>query len=69
MVENIKALCAKRHISIAALERKAGLGNGVITRWDESSPRLESVLAVAKYFGVSVDSLLKAVRSSARSGG
>lgn len=58
LVENIRALCATRHISIAALERQVGLGNGVITRWDESSPRLESLLAVAKYFGVTVDSLL-----------
>lgn len=59
MVEKIRALCAERKISIAALERETGLGNGVIARWDESSPRLESVLAVANYFGVQIDQLLK----------
>ncbi len=58
LVENIRALCAEKRISIAALERSVGLGNGVIARWDESSPRLESVLAVANYFGVSVNQLL-----------
>lgn len=41
MVRKIKDLCDKNHISIAALERNVGLGNGVIARWDESSPRLE----------------------------
>ncbi len=59
MVRKIKDLCDKNHISIAALERNVGLGNGVIARWDESSPRLESVLAVAKYFGLRVDELLE----------
>lgn len=59
MVRKIKDLCDKNHISIATLERNVGLGNGVIARWDESSPRLESVLAVAKYFGLRVDELLE----------
>ncbi len=58
VVENIRALCMERHMSIAALEKEAGLGTGVIARWDKSSPRLESLLAVAKYLGVTVDSLL-----------
>lgn len=58
LVENIRALCVERGISIMALERGAGLGNGVISRWNESSPRLESVLAVAGFLGVSVDCLL-----------
>lgn len=54
---NIKALCKKNHISISALEKAVGLSNGVISRWDESSPRLENVQLVAEYFGVSVDEL------------
>ncbi len=58
VVENIRARCKERHMSIAALEKETGLGNGVIARWDKSSPRLESLLAVAKYLGVTVDSLL-----------
>lgn len=60
MVQKIKDLCDEKHISIAALERNVGLGNGVIARWDESSPRLESVLAVANYFGVQIEELLGA---------
>lgn len=58
LVENIRAWCKKAGISIAALEKAVGLGNGVIARWDDSSPRLENVQLVAKYFGVSVDKLV-----------
>lgn len=59
IVENIKVLCARNNTSFAEVERRCGLGNGVIRRWDESSPRLESIKRVADYFGVTVDELTK----------
>ena len=58
-IANIRALCKERKITIAELERNTGLGNGVIARWDGASPRIEGVKAVADYFGVSVDDLLR----------
>lgn len=59
--DNIKKLCAARGITIAELERAAGIGNGVIARWgtEYRSPRLEGVCKVADYFGVTVDDLLR----------
>lgn len=57
LFQNIQALCKEAGISISALEKATGLGNGVISRWETSSPRLENVQLVAKYFGVSVDQL------------
>lgn len=59
LVEKIKELCAFQGITIKELERRAGLGNGTIRRWDDSSPALEKVIKVADYFGVSVETLLK----------
>lgn len=59
LVEKIKELCVSRGITIKELERTAGLGNGTIRRWDDSSPALEKVIKVADYFGVSVEDLLK----------
>jgi len=58
MVEKIKLLCQAEGISIAALEKKLEIGNGTISRWDESSPSISKVSAVAKYFGITIDSLL-----------
>lgn len=58
ILENIKALCEKKNISIAKLERETGIGNGVIGRWGISSPRADKLKAVADYLGVSVDFLL-----------
>lgn len=61
LYENIKRLCAEKGISIWALEKEIGIGNGVIGKWGikGSSPRLETVKAVADYFGCTVDELLK----------
>lgn len=58
MLENIRRKCAEHGITIAALERDTGIGNGVIARWQTSSPRVDSLKKVADYFGVTVDELL-----------
>lgn len=38
---------------------ETGIGNGTIARWGKSFPRVDSLQAVAKYFGCSVDDLLR----------
>ena len=56
---HIQKLCAERHITIAYLERKAELGNGVIRKWNTASPTLRTLLAVADCLGVTLDELIK----------
>ena len=57
--ENISILCRKNKISIAKLERDTGLGNATIRGWARSSPTVDKLKAVADYFGVTVDELLR----------
>lgn len=59
ILDKIRALCKERGITLAELERNAGLGNGVIARWGETNPRVDKLKAVADFFGVTVDELLK----------
>lgn len=58
--ENVKELCKEKGISISALEREAGLGNGVIAGWKTASPNLNSLQAVAKALGVGINKLIEA---------
>lgn len=58
MVERIRQLCADRGITLKRLELEAGIGNGVIARWETSSPRADKLLAVAKVLNVSAEYLL-----------
>lgn len=54
---NIVALCKKRNIAVSKLEKEVGLGNGTISSWAKRSPSVDNVSKVAKFLGVTIDSL------------
>lgn len=56
--DTIKKLCEKKGVSVSSVEKKAGLSNGAISKWNNSSPTVEKLNAVAKVLNVTVDSLL-----------
>lgn len=58
LVERIKTLCKKKKITIAELERKSGISNGQIRKWDNSSPGIDKLITVANYFDVSIDYII-----------
>ena len=57
IVDRIKKLCDEHGTNFAEVERKVGLSNGQIRRWDNASPKLENIEKVADYFDVTVDYL------------
>jgi len=57
--ENVSRLCKKRNWTIQKLEQKAGLKNGTIGKWRESTPRSDLLRAVAKVLHVSMESLMR----------
>lgn len=59
MLENIKAICKQRGLSIQQLEQNAGLAANTIYRWKENIPSVDKVKRVADVLGVTVDDLLK----------
>lgn len=58
LVDKIKTLCKEKKITVAELERKTGISNGQIRKWDSSTPGIDKLELVADYFDVSVDYLL-----------
>ena len=58
IIEKIESLCKKKGISISRLEKEVGLGNATVRGWENSSPKVENLVKVADYFGVTVDDLL-----------
>ena len=59
VLRNIQNKCQEKGMTIAELERKAGLKQRTIYKWDESVPSVEKVLAVADALGVTVDELVR----------
>ena len=59
VLEKIRGLCDKNKITISELEKECGIGNATISRWDKSSPRMDNLIKVAKYFGVTIEYFLE----------
>jgi transcriptional regulator with XRE-family HTH domain len=57
--KKIKELAQKKKISISELERRAGLSNGSISKWNNVSPNINNLKAVADVLKVKVDKLLE----------
>ena len=58
--ETIKEMCKEHGISIHELERRAGIGNGTIGRWKNSTARLSSIEKAAGVFGVTAAQIIDA---------
>lgn len=58
LLERIQALCDERGITVAELEREAGVAQRTIYKWGKQSPSAERLQLVADYLEVSVDYLL-----------
>lgn len=56
--DKIKAICEERGMSVRQLEVAAGLKNGAISKWNDSSPTIKSLKAVADVLKVKVDKLI-----------
>lgn len=58
LLEKIKKISAKKHISIRELEARAGLGNGTVRGWGKSNPTIDNLKKVADILECTIDELL-----------
>lgn len=58
LLERIEAKCKEQHISIARLEKEAGLGNATVRGWGNSSPSVANLKKVCNILGCTMDELV-----------
>lgn len=58
ITDRIQTVAKEKGLSIKALEKEIGLGNGTIRRWTEKSPQCDKLVMVANYLQVSLDWLV-----------
>ena len=56
--DKIKEVCKSKGVSVTSVERKAGLSNRAISKWNDVSPTVDKLNAVAKVLKVKIDTLL-----------
>ncbi len=58
LYEKIQKLCEQNNLTIAELERQAGISRGVIGNWKDKSPSVDRLSKVAKVLNVTIDYLV-----------
>lgn len=58
----VKKVADQNHKSIYQIEHDLQLSNGMISKWDRSMPRADSLQDVADYLGVTTQFLFKLAR-------
>ncbi len=60
-ISSIRERCKERGITIAELERGAGIGNGIVGKWGKanSGPSAANLKKVADYLGCTMDDLMR----------
>lgn len=61
LYDKIKSLCAEKGLTIAKLERDAGIANGTIDGWNAGTPNIRTLKAVADVLQISVDDLISGI--------
>lgn len=64
LLDRVKLLIDGKGMTVAELERRAGLGNGTLRNWDKSFPSVDKVQRVAKVLNTSIDYLITGEENS-----
>lgn len=59
MLHKIKELSKEQGLTIAELERQAGLVRSTVARWDETMPAADKLARVARVLHTTVEDLLQ----------
>jgi transcriptional regulator with XRE-family HTH domain len=58
ILEQIENWCKENNTSISALEKKCGLGNATIGKWDKSMPRIDTLQKVSDVTKIPITKLI-----------
>lgn len=56
--KKVEAYCKENNIPISVFEKRCGLGNGTISGWVDSNPRIDSLEKVAAGMEITLAELL-----------
>lgn len=58
MVDRICNLIKKKWMSISAVEKQLGFGNGAIKRFEKNSPSIDKIISLSNFLNVLIDYLV-----------
>lgn len=58
LLDRVKELCKEKGVSQRRMEQDIGISNGASSKWENSSPSVDVVNKISKYFDVSINYLI-----------
>ena len=58
MVNRLLAIIKQKGLSVSAVEKQLGFGNGAIKRFSTSSPSIDKIIALSNFLNVTVEYIL-----------
>lgn len=58
-IERIRSLAREKNLSLTELEQVAGISNGTIGKWKESSPKIDTLLKICLVLECEIDQIVK----------
>ncbi len=59
LYNKVREACENRGISVSAVERELGFGNGTITKWNKAVPSVYNLKKIADYFDKPIEYFLE----------
>lgn len=59
LYDKVMRFCRENNIPLYIFEKECGLGNGTISGWKNSMPRVDSLQKVAKRMNITIGELLE----------
>lgn len=59
LYDKVMRFCEEKNIPLYIFEKECGLGNGTISGWKNSNPRVDSLQKVAKRMNITIGELLE----------
>ncbi len=59
LYDKIKESCKEKQISVSAVEKELGFGNGTITKWNKAIPSVYNLKKIADFFGKPIEYFLE----------
>jgi transcriptional regulator with XRE-family HTH domain len=56
--DKIEIICKEKKISVRSVEKAAGISNGAINKWNDASPTVKKLQAVANVLNIKITDLL-----------
>lgn len=59
LYDKVKEMCKSKGVSVSAVEKELGFGNGTISKWNNVAPNVYNLKKISDFFGKPIEYFLE----------